>query len=155
MLVITYKKIYLRYSIMSIKYNNTTWNIIEKYFYDNPQVLVKHHIGSYNDFFRTGVKNIFKERNPVILQKEQDEKTKDFKYRCELYLGGRDGSQIYYGKPVIYDDNREHYMYPNEARLRNMTYGITIHYDLEVDFYILDEDDGTVKKSTETYSKLF
>ena len=57
MLVITYKKIYLRYSIMSIKYNNTTWNIIEKYFYDNPQVLVKHHIGSYNDFFRTGVKN--------------------------------------------------------------------------------------------------
>ena len=66
MLVITYKKIYLRYSIMSIKYNNTTWNIIEKFFYDNPQVLVKHHISSYNDFFRTGVKSIFKERNPVI-----------------------------------------------------------------------------------------
>jgi len=140
---------------MSIKYNNTTWNIIEKFFYDNPQVLVKHHITSYNDFFRTGVKRIFKERNPVILQKEQDEKTKEFKYRCELYLGGRDGSQIYYGKPVIYDDNREHYMYPNEARLRNMTYGITIHYDLEVDFYILDENDGTIKKSTESYSKLF
>ena len=64
---------------MSIKYNNTTWNIIEKYFYDNPQVLVKHHIASYNDFFRTGVKSIFKERNPIILQKEQHEKTNEFK----------------------------------------------------------------------------
>lgn len=139
---------------MNVKYNNTTWNIIEKYFNDNPQVLVKHHIDSYNDFFRTGIKSIFREGNPIILQKEQDLNTNEFKYRCELYLGGRDGSQIYYGKPVIYDDNREHYMYPNEARLRNMTYGITIHYDLEVDFYITD-DTGNVNKSTETYSKIF
>ena len=38
-----------------------------------------------------------------------------YKYRCELYLGGIDGSKVYYGKPVIYDDNREHFMYPNEA----------------------------------------
>ncbi len=105
---------------MSIKYNTATWNIIEKFFYDNPQVLVKHHIDSYNDFFRTGMKSVFKEKNPIVLQKEQDPSTKEFKYRCELYLGGKDGSKIYYGKPVIYDDNREHFMYPNEARLRNM-----------------------------------
>ena len=25
-------------------------------------------------------------------------------------------------------------MYPNEARLRNMTYGVTIHYDVDVEF---------------------
>ena len=139
---------------MSLKYNNATWNIIEKFFYDNPQVLVKHHIDAYNDFFRTGMKSIFKERNPVILQKEQDPSTKEFKYRCELYLGGKDGSKIYYGKPVIYDDNREHFMYPNEARLRNMTYGIAIHYDLDVEFKIMDED-GKYQESTVTYEKLF
>ena len=44
-------------------------------------------------------------------------------------------------KPIIYDENdgekREHYMYPNEARLRNMTYGFTIHYDVDVKFKIL------------------
>ena len=139
---------------MSTKYNNATWNIIDKFFYDNPQVLVKHHIDAYNDFFRTGMKSIFKERNPVILQKEQDPDSKEFKYRCELYLGGKDGSKIYYGKPVIYDDNREHFMYPNEARLRNMTYGIAIHYDLDVDFKIMN-DDGEYQESSVTYEKLF
>jgi len=139
---------------MSIKYNTATWNIIEKFFYDNPQVLVKHHIDSYNDFFRTGMKSVFKEKNPIVLQKEQDPSTKEFKYRCELYLGGKDGSKIYYGKPVIYDDNREHFMYPNEARLRNMNYGIAIHYDLEVEFKIMG-DDGKIQESSITYEKLF
>ncbi len=139
---------------MSVNYDNTTWNIIEKFFYDNPQVLVQHHINSYNDFFRTGLKSIFKEKNPISLQKEQNPDTKEYKYKCQLYLGGKDGSRIYYGKPVIYDDNREHYMYPNEARLRNMNYGITIHYDLEVNFQIIN-DDGVVQDSSYEYEKLF
>ena len=56
---------------MSLKYDSMTWNIIEKFFYDNPQVLVKHHLESYNDFFRYGLKSIFKERNPIILQKDK------------------------------------------------------------------------------------
>ena len=139
---------------MSIKYDTVTWNIIEKFFYDNPQVLVKHHIDSYNDFFRTGLKSVLKEKNPIIFQKEQNQETKEFNYRCELYLGGKDGSKIYYGKPIIYDEDREHYMYPNEARLRNMTYGLAIHYDLEVDFKIIDED-GKVHESNATYEKIF
>ena len=139
---------------MSLKYQNTTWNIIEKYFNDNPQILVKHHIDSYNDFYRTGLKQILKERNPIILQKEQDPTTKQYKYRCELYLGGLDGSKVYYGKPVIYDDNRVHFMYPNEARLRNMSYGMTIHYDLDVKYFI-EDDKGIVNESIETHNSLF
>jgi len=55
-------------------------------------------------------------------------------------MGGKDANRIYYGKPMIYDDTNSHYMYPNEARLRNMTYGMTIHYDIEIDFItILDK----------------
>ena len=31
-------------------------------------------------------------------------------------------------------------MFPNEARLRDMTYGMTIHYDIDIDFIDILED---------------
>ena len=117
-----------------------TWSIIDKYFSDNPGLLISHHTESYNEFFKEGIQQIFKDNNPIQIMKEQDETTKEFNLRCNIYLGGKEGNKIYYGKPVIYDENREHYMYPNEARLRNMTYGITIHYDVDVEFIFLKEN---------------
>ena len=110
------------------------WNIINKYFEDNPQCLVRHHIESYNDFFKNGIFQIFKEKNPLRIQTQYDEEIDDYRHQCVMYFGGKEGNKIYFGKPVIYDDNNSHYMYPNEARLRNMTYGMTIHYDIEVEF---------------------
>ena len=114
------------------------WNIIDKLFNDNPNLLVAHQIDSYNEFMLNGIRQIFKEHNPIVFQKEKDEKTDTFRNVSRFYLGGKNGDKIYYGKPVIYDEtgatSRVHYMYPNEARLRNMTYGVTIHYDVEVEF---------------------
>jgi len=119
------------------------WKIIHAYFQDNPQSLVAHHLESYNDFFKHGIFQIFKEKNPVSISSVYDENLGDFKHQCNMYLGGKDGSRIYFGKPIIYDENRAHYMFPNEARLRNMTYGMTIHYDIEVEFIdILGEDEA-------------
>ena len=139
---------------MKSKDEIVTWNIIEKYFEDNPRILVNHHLNSFNDFYRTGLKNIFKERNPIMFKKEYNPDKKDFRYKCNLYLGGKEGNKIYYGKPVIYDDDREHFMFPNEARLRNMTYGISIHFDLEVD-YEIENEDGEIIKTSEIYESIF
>ena len=116
------------------------WNIIDRYFKDNPDFLTKHHLNSYNDFINKGIPTIFRENNPIKILKEQDEKTKEFKLQCFLYLGGKNGDKIYYGKPIIYDENNyKHYMFPNEARLRNMNYSFSIHYDIEVQFSIFNE----------------
>ena len=131
------------------------WLIINKYFNDNPHYLVAHHLDSYNSFFNEGLKRIFKEKNPIRIMKEQDPKTSEFGLKCDMYLGGRDGTKLYYGKPIIYDENREHFMYPNEARLRNMTYGITIHYDVEVDFFIRNADTQELVEHTVTLNKIF
>ena len=122
-----------------------SWKLIDKYFKDNPSNLVSHHLESYNDFIKNGIRRIFHENNPIRFIEREDEGTNSEKRNeCQLYLGGKDGSKIYYGRPVIYDDNNAHFMFPNDARLRNMTYGITIHYDVEVDFvYHVDEERKT------------
>ena len=120
---------------------NISWKLIDKYFNDNPNCLVSHHLESFNDFFKSGIKSIFHENNPIRFIEREDEGVPGKRNECLLYLGGKEGNKIYYGKPVIYDDNNAHYMFPNDARLRNMTYGITIHYDVDVDiiYYVGDE----------------
>jgi len=131
-----------------------SWKIIDKYFTENPNNLVAHHLESYNDFFNGGINRIFRENNPIRFSERDDEGDKtEKKNECSLYLAGKDGSKIYFGKPIIYDDNNAHYMYPNDARLRNMTYGTTIHYDVDVDFiyYVGDEK----REKTITIEKVY
>ena len=125
--------------------NSTVWKLMDKYFQDNPQSLVRHHTESYNDFFKNGIFQIFKEKNPLRIKTKFDEKTNEYRSECIMYFGGKDGNKIYFGKPVIYDDNNSHYMFPNEARLRNMTYGMTIHYDIDIEYIdILDDGDEPI-----------
>ena len=134
------------------------WNLIDKYFKENSSNLVAHHLDSYNDFFSKGIFQIFRENNPIRFierEIEIERKTetelgkksnknlqkigdKENPNECFIYLAGKKGDKIYFGKPIIYDEETgiayPHYMYPNDARLRNMNYSVTIHYDVEVDF---------------------
>ena len=122
--------------------DSISWKLIDKYFKDNPTSLVAHHLESYNKFMSVGIRRIFYENNPIrFIEREEEGTDSNKRNECMLYLGGKEGNKIYYGKPVIYDDNNAHFMFPNDARLRNMTYGVTIHYDVEVEFtyYIGDE----------------
>ena len=50
------------YNVMELS-EDTIWKLIDTYFQDNPQALVRHHIESYNDFFKNGIFQIFKEKN--------------------------------------------------------------------------------------------
>ena len=122
---------------------STIWKIIDLYFQDNPQALVKHHIESFNQFYDTQLIQLFKDMNPIKLDVDYDTEIQDFRSKCSMYFGGKDGSRVYFGKPVIHDSkDNAHFMYTNECRLRNMTYAITIHYDVEIEYTrILREND--------------
>ena len=121
-----------------------SWKLIEKCFTDNPNNLVAHHLESYNDFFKFGIIRIFRENNPIRFIEKESVENKETRNECLVYFGGKNGEQIYYGTPMIYDDTYTHLMYPNDARLRNMTYGFTIHYDVEVDFkYFIGSEEKT------------
>jgi len=125
---------------------STIWKMLDTYFKDLPDSLVSHNLESYNEFFKHGIYQIFKEKNPIRLESNYDKSIDDYKNKCEIYLGGRDGRRITFGKPVIYDsDDNSHYMFPNEARLRNMNYSMPIHYDIEI-VYTTILDDGEIPK---------
>ena len=49
--------------------NKLIWEIIDKYFKDNPNYLVQHHLSSYNDFIERGIPQIIKEKNPIKIMK--------------------------------------------------------------------------------------
>ena len=83
--------------------NDIAWKTIDKFFSDNKNVIVKHHLDSYNSFFSHGIKDIFKDRNPLRIFKELDKETKLYKYECDIYLGGENADRIYYGKPIIFE----------------------------------------------------
>ena len=131
--------------------NDISWSILDKYFTEDPNHLVRHHLDSYNNFYQNGIFHIFKENNPIRFLRNIDKDTngKDMN-EIKIYLGKKDGKSIYFGKPIIYDESTDkniHYMYPNDARLRNMTYAITIHYDIEVEYtyHIKDEKQQNIK----------
>ena len=136
--------------------DDLNWKIIDSFFKGDSQRLVRHHIESYNDFYSTGIFQTFRDKNPIRIQSRYDpnlarydpetKKTNpelgfgEYRSQALIYMGGKDGSRLYFGKPIISDDGRSHFMYPNEARLRNMTYSMTIHYDVEIEFIdILEE----------------
>ena len=124
-----------------------TWIIIDKYFRDNPEFLVNHHLSSYNQFFTEELQQIIREKNPIRILKEQNMDTHEFHLRGSMYVGGRDGSKLYFGKPIIYDDRRSHFLYPNEARLRNMTYGFTVHVDVDVEIVEISAEGNRDEKN--------
>lgn len=115
------------------------FSFIEKYFKENS--LVEHHLSSVNDFYDTSLPKIFMDKNPIRYYAGLNKATNQYKYNVKLYIGGKNADKIYYGKPVVFDEKNVHYMFPNEARLRNMTYGISIHYDVDIELTIM-EDSG-------------
>ena len=149
--------------IAEVAEETLSWNVIDHYFKDNPNVLVRHHLESYNDFLSNGIARIVKDRNPIILEKDENKETGKYNSVIEIYLGGVNGDRISFSKPIIYDDvvgaesgsndtadkakssePRAHFMYPNEARLRNMTYGMTIHCDVDIIYRVYDPVQKTV-----------
>jgi len=130
------------------------WEIIDKYFTNNKSVLIQHQLNSYNDFFDNGIKRIFKEKNPIKIFKTTKILTLKITTIELIFISvAKKAIQIYYGKPIIFDDDREHYMYPNIARLRNMTYAITIHYDVFIEYFITE--DGETIETQSTLEKIF
>lgn len=110
-------------------------SLIDKYFRTQTYPYTRHHIDSYDQFLQQDLINIIKARSPILLLKGLiDEATSTYKYKVEIFVGGEDGTAIEIGTPTVSLQNTEEVrvLYPNEARLRNLTYASTVYADIVV-----------------------
>lgn len=131
-------------------------NLIDKYFRTVNYPYTKHHIDSYDHFLEHELINIIKSQNPILLLKELiDEQTNTYKYNVEIFIGGEDGTAIEIGTPTISLQNTEEVrvLYPNEARLRNVSYVSTVYADIIVKITYATREGREIKKSTLTVSE--
>ena len=109
-------------------------SLIDRYFRTNAYPYTRHHIDSYDQFVQQDLTSIIRSQNPILILKELNEKTGEYKYRVEIFIGGENGTAIEIGTPTIslQDTSEVRVLYPNEARLRNLTYCSTVYADITV-----------------------
>ena len=154
-----------------INWDTDIWNIIDSYFKNTDNYLSKHQIESYNTFLDVNIPKTIRQFNPIVLpyQKYIDpatgEETDDYFFHIKITVGGsidevgnviNDGSSIFVGKPIIQevkDDSETNdsliyrkTLYPNEARLKNITYKCGLKADIIAEF-IVRNDQGDMIRS--------
>ena len=118
--------------------------IIDKFMKENS--FVEHHIKSCNNFYENDIKEIFNDMNPIRLNLEKygDDNKKNFKYKIDIYIGGINTDKINYSFPII---NNERALYPNECRLKNLSYSTKISYKIDIVYTISFDTEKPIKKT--------
>ena len=148
------------------------WDIIDTFFRDTEYYKSQHQIDSFDEFIfseENGIQQIVKRENPFILFKGENKKKGTFAYEIKIYYGetlDEDGipinivkedvngkmvdkkiQNIFLSSPSIYKDDNLSVMFPNEARLKNLTYETNILCNIGVQFIFHNDDDRTIVKN--------
>jgi DNA-directed RNA polymerase II subunit RPB2 len=121
-------------SIQSVDSRYYAETLLEKYFKTSLYPFTHHQINSYDNFIANDIPAIIKASNPILLLEEKIGNTDEFAYKVEIFVGGLNGDQFFIGTPTIsLKENTEvRTLYPNEARLRNLTYASSVEANIVV-----------------------
>ncbi|MEX2723707.1 MAG: DNA-directed RNA polymerase subunit B, partial [Candidatus Freyarchaeota archaeon] len=110
------------------------WRVIEAFIEENG--LVRQHLDSYNEFIKHGLQQIVDEVGKIEPEGEN--------YYVKL-------GKIDVGKPTIKEaDGSTMPVFPNEARIRNLTYAANLHLEMTI-VYNDERGGGTEDATTEVY----
>lgn len=107
-------------------WENKTWDVIDTFFKQD-NILIDHHLNSFNYFMTNQIQSIVKEKAFNIKVFNKDTWNDDLQQYLETYQ--IEFGKIYISKPVLYDHPNKP-MYPYEARLRKLTYGANLYIDI-------------------------
>ncbi|KAL8290166.1 hypothetical protein RQP46_003105 [Phenoliferia psychrophenolica] len=113
------------------------WAIVASYFAD--KTLVSQQIDSFNEFVNNTMQELVDESQTLILDQNMQHtgKAGDVTKRYELHFG-----QIYLSKPTMTEaDGTVTPMFPNEARLRNLTYSAPLYIDMKKRVMVQESDE--------------
>ena len=113
--------------------------LLKLYFKTNDYPYTRHHIESYDQFLSQDLEAIIHSRNPILLLNDTRDvgevsKSKYYKYKAEIFIGGLKGDRLYIGTPTVslQDSEEVRILFPNEARLRNLTYSAQVEADIVI-----------------------
>lgn len=113
--------------------------LLRVYFQTNDYPFTRHHIESFDQFLSQDLAAIIAAQNPIVLlhdsrDVEEVSRSKYYEYKAEIFIGGLNGDRLYIGTPTIslQDSEEIRLMFPNEARLRNLTYAAQVEADIVV-----------------------
>ena len=132
-----------------------TWDIIDTFFRDTPYYKSQHQIDSFDEFLfskENGLHNIVTRENPFILFK--GESKGKFLYELRIHFGETlneegnplpDVENIFVSSQAIFKDDKLNAMFPNEARLKSLTYQSNVLCNIGIQYIFHDEEEKTYK----------
>ena len=109
------------------------WDIIDTYF-EQDNILVKHHINTYNHFITNLLPNIINDETySVSIYKDWDKENQIYYKKYSVNF-----DKVFISKPVIYENGVSKPMYPYEARMRNLSYDATVFVNINHKLEIID-----------------
>jgi DNA-directed RNA polymerase II subunit RPB2 len=108
-------------------------SLLRSFFQTQDYPFTRHHIDSFDQFLAEDIRAVIAAQNPFVILHDQIGTTGAYKYKAEIFIGGLKGDQLFIGTPVLNTKAGEiKTLYPNEARLRNMTYASTVQANIVI-----------------------
>jgi DNA-directed RNA polymerase II subunit RPB2 len=113
---------------------NLAEQILKTYFRTQAYPFTQHHIESYDQFLIQDFPAIIKAENPFVLLQAPFGSKGEYGLKSEIFIGGLEGDRIMIGTPTVNlrDTEEIRILYPNEARLRNLSYASQINADVVI-----------------------
>jgi DNA-directed RNA polymerase II subunit RPB2 len=125
--------------------NSLGKSVIDTYYKKN-NVMVQHHLNSFDYFVDNQIYEILEEYNSSpknVIYAEYDKDMERYKLEYHIKFG-----KVYISKPVIQESQTVvRQMYPNDSRLKNLTYSSTLKVDIYHKLVSYDKDSETPKET--------